>query len=121
MNNQTKVVLGAIGALFAISFIVRCVVLSQAGVSGTWIYYVGLPIGGIVTVLLLLLRLGLLNFGERPSATAQHWQHNTTAQAPQPPSAPKWQRLQELEALRSSGAISDTEYAEKRERLISSI
>jgi hypothetical protein len=38
-----------------------------------------------------------------------------------PPPAPKWQRLQELEALRSTGTISDTEYAEKRERLISSI
>lgn len=74
MNNQTKVVLGAIGALFAISFVLRFVVLSQAGVSGMWIFYLGLPIGGTVAVLLLLLRLGLLNFGERPNATVQHWQ-----------------------------------------------
>jgi hypothetical protein len=121
MNNQTKVVLGAIAAVFAMSLMVRFVVLSQAGLPGTWIFYLGLPFGGIVTVLLLLLRLGVLNFGESSSATAQHWQNTTTARGPLPPSAPKWQRLQELEALRSSGAISDIEYAEKRERLISSI
>ncbi|HWF70399.1 MAG TPA: SHOCT domain-containing protein [Mycobacterium sp.] len=117
MNNNSKVVLGAIGALFAISLIFRFVVLSQAGVPGTWIFYLGLPIGGIVAVLVLLLRLGLLNFGERPSTTVQHWQHNTTAQAPQPTS----QRLEELESLLASGAISDTEYSAKRARIISGI
>jgi hypothetical protein len=78
-----------------------------------------------VALLLLLMRLGLLNFGERSSATVQHWQPNTAVQGSQSASptseAPKWQRLRELEALRSSGAISDTEYVEKRERLISSI
>ena len=125
MNNNSKVVLGAIAALFAISLIFRFVVLSQAGVSGTWIFYLGLPIGGIVAVLVLLLRLGLLNFGERPSAKVQHWQYNTTAQVPQPssppPAAPASQRLEELEALLASGAISDTEYAAKRARIISAI
>jgi hypothetical protein len=115
MNNNSKVVLGAIGALFAISLIIRFVVLSQAGVPGTWIFYLGLPIGGIVAVLVLLLRLGLLNFGERSSATVQHWQHNTTAQVPAS------QRLEELESLLTSGAISDTEYASKRGRIISGI
>jgi hypothetical protein len=125
MNNNSKVVLGAIGALFAISLIVRFVVLSQAGVSGMWIFYLGLPIGGIVTVVVLLLRLGLLNFGERPSATVQHWQYNTTAQVPQPssppPAASASQRLEELEALLAGGAISDIEYAEKRALIISAI
>jgi hypothetical protein len=125
MNNRTKVVLGATVGLVAIWMILRVVMLSQAGVSGAGIFYLGLPIGGIVALLLLLMRLGLLNFGERSSATVQHWQGNPAVQGPQsasPPSeAPKWQRLRELEALRSSGAISDTEYVEKRERLISSI
>jgi hypothetical protein len=118
MNNQTKVVLGAIAAAFAISLVLRFVVLSQAGIAGGWIAYLGMPFGGIVTVLLLLLRLGLLNFGERPSATVQHWQHNTTAQVPQPsppaPAPPTSQRVQELDALRTSGVISDSEYAAKR-------
>jgi hypothetical protein len=90
-----------------------------------WIFYLGLPIGGIVAVLLFLLRLGLLNFGESPSATVQHWQPNTTAQVPQPATrpfaAPTSQRLQELEDLRTSGAVSDTEYAAKRARIISGI
>jgi len=125
MNNRTKVVLGATVGLVAIWLILRVVMLSAAGVSGAWIFYLGLPIGGIVALLLLLMRLGLLNLGERSSATVEHWQGNTAVRGPQSASAtseaPKWQRLQELEALRSTGAISDAEYAETRERLISSI
>jgi hypothetical protein len=71
-------------------------------------------------LLLLLMRLGLLNFGERSSATVRHWQPNTAVQGPAPVSPPS-QRLQELEALRTSGAISDTEYAERRAGIISGI
>jgi hypothetical protein len=124
MNNNSRIVLSVIAGLFAISLIVRFVVLSQAGLSGMWIFYLGLPIGGVVTVLLLLLRLGLLNFGDGQGATVQHWQHNTIAQPPQ--SSPSWAtpstlRLQELDDLRASGSISDTEYAEKRAGIISSI
>jgi uncharacterized membrane protein len=116
MNNQTKVVLGAIAAVFAVSLIIRFAVLSQAGVPGMWIFYLGLPFGGIVTVLVLLLRLGLLNFAERPTAIAQHWPQQSP---PQP--APASQRLEELEALLGRGAISDIEYAEKRARIIAGI
>ena len=120
MNNRTKVILGAIVALFAISIVLRFVVLSQVGVAGGWIFYLGLPIGGIIALLVLLLRLGLLNFGESPSATVQHWQHNTAGQAPAPASPPpaESQRLDELETLRTNGIISDTEYAAERARII---
>ena len=120
MNNRTKVILGAIVALFAISIVFRFVVLSQVGVAGGWIFYLGLPIGGIIALLVLLLRLGLLNFGENPSATIQHWQHNTAGQAPAPASPPPAasQRLDELETLRTNGIISDTEYAAERARII---
>ena len=123
MNNRTKVILGAIVALFAISLVFRFVVLSQVGVAGGWIFYLGLPIGGIIALLVLLLRLGLLNFGESPSATVQHWQHNTAGQAPAPASPPPAasQRLDELETLRKNGIISDTEYAAERARIISGI
>jgi hypothetical protein len=123
MNNRTKVILGAIVALFAISLVFRFVVLSQVGVAGGWIFYLGLPIGGIVALLVLLLRLGLLNFGESPSATVQHWQHNTAGQAPAPASPPPAasQRLDELETLRTNGIISDTVYAAERARIISAI
>jgi hypothetical protein len=69
----------------------------------------------------LLMRLGLLNFGERSSATVQHWQPNTAVQGPQPTAAPPSQRLQELEDLRTSGAISDTEYAGRRAGIIAGI
>ncbi len=125
MNNTTKVVLGAIGALFAVSLLLRFVLLSQVGLAGGWIFYLGLPIGGIVALLLLLLRLGLLNFGETSSATVQHWQHNAAVPGPAPVSppsaAPVSSRLQELETLRTNGAISDTEYAAKRAGIISGI
>jgi hypothetical protein len=120
MNNRTKVILGAIVALFAISLVFRFVVLSQVGVAGGWIFYLGLPIGGIIALLVLLLRLGLLNFGESPSATVQHWRHNTAGQAPAPASPPPAasQRLDELETLRTNGIISDTQYAAERARTI---
>ena len=120
MNNRTKVILGAIVALFAIPLVFRFVVLSQVGVAGGWIFYLGLPIGGIIALLVLLRRLGLLNFGENPSATVQHWQHNTAGQAPAPASPPPAasQRLDELETLRTNGIISDTEYAAERARII---
>jgi hypothetical protein len=124
MNNRAKVALWAIVALFATSLMLRFVVLSQAGIAGGWIVYLGLPFGGIVALILLLLRLGLLNFVERSSTTLQHWQHNIAVQplpAPPLPAAPTSQRLQELKAQRTSGAISDPEYAAKRARIISGI
>lgn len=121
MNTRTKVIVGAIVALFAISLVFRFIVLSQVGVAGGWIFYLGLPIGGIVALLLLLLRLGLLNFGESPSATVQHWQHNIAEQAPAPasrPSAAASYRLDELETLHTHGIISDSEYAAERAKII---
>ena len=120
MNTRTKVIVGAIVALFALSLVFRFVVLSQVGVAGGWIFYLGLPIGGIVALLLLLVRLGLLNFGESPSATVQHWQHITAGQAPAPASSPAAasQRLDELETLHNNGILSDTEYAAERARII---
>jgi hypothetical protein len=118
MNTRTKVIVGAIVGLFALSFVIRFVVLSQAGFAGYWIFYLGLPIGGLATLLLVLLRLGVLNFGDSPSATVHHWQHNTAAQALASPPAKASQRLDELEVLRTKGAISDTEYAAQRARII---
>jgi hypothetical protein len=123
MNNRTKLVIGATVALFVFWIILRFVVLSASGVYGVGTFYFALPIGGVVAILLLLVRLGLLNFRERPSTTLQHWPHNTAVQAPQPAPAevPEWQRLQELDALWTNGAISETEYAERRAELISGI
>ncbi|MDT5141359.1 MAG: hypothetical protein QOI79_691 [Mycobacterium sp.] len=127
MNNNKPVVLvvGAIAALFAASLVLRIVVLSQSGLPGGWILYLGLPIGGIGALALLLLRLGVLNVGERSNATIQHWQHQSAAQGPSlpaPPSAASTsQRLQELETLRLSGTISDAEYATERARIIAGV
>jgi hypothetical protein len=115
MNNRTKVIGGAIVALFALSLVIRFVVLSQAGFAGYWIFYLGLPLGGLATVLFVLLRLGVLNFGESASPTVQH---STAAQVLASPPAEASQRLDELEALRAKGAISDTEYAAQRASII---
>jgi hypothetical protein len=120
MNTRTKVIVGAIVALFGITLILRFVVLSQVGVAGGWVFYLSLPIGGIVALLLLLLRLGLLNFGDSPSATVQHWQHNAAEQKPTPASPPPSasQRLDELETLHNHGILSDTDYAAERAKII---
>jgi hypothetical protein len=124
MNNRTKAVLGAVAALFAISIAFRFAVLSQLGLAGGWIFYLGLPLGGIVAVIAMALRLGLLNFGESPSAAGQTGRHNSAAtgpaMVPAPPAATS-QRLQELETLRTSGAISDSEYAAMRTRIITGL
>jgi len=58
--HNTKViaiVLGAVAALFAVSLLIRFVLLSEYGVPGGWMYF-GLPMGGIGLVVVLL-RLGL--------------------------------------------------------------
>jgi hypothetical protein len=122
-NKVIAMVLGAAAALFALSFVVRFVLLSQYGVSGGWIYF-GLPFGGI-GVLVLLLRLGLLNFGDKSGGTALPWQQNIGMQAPRlassPPAAAASLRMQELESMRASGAISHVEYSAKRQQIISNI
>ena len=102
INKPVVLVLGATVGLFAASVLLRFVLLSQSGLSGGWIFYLGLPIGGIGVLALLLLRLRLLNFGERSST-------------------PMSRRLEELENLRASGAISDAEYIAERARIISSV
>jgi hypothetical protein len=120
-NNVIGIVLAAVAALFALSFVVRFVLLSQYGLSGGWIFF-ALPFGGI-GVLVLVLRLGLLNFGDRSGRTVQPGQYNIGAQAPPvAPSPPAVsQRLQELEGMRANGAISDAEYTAKRQQIISTL
>jgi hypothetical protein len=97
-------------------------VLSQAGIPVGWIF-LGLPFAGI-GLLLLLLRLGLLGAW---GSQFGWWgpQHNSGVQAPPlaspPPAAPVSQRLEELDTLRASGAVSDTEYTAMRRAIISNM
>jgi len=123
-NNKPALILaGAIAALFVITFVIRFVALSELGMPGGWTLYFGLPVGGI-GLLILLLRLGLLNFGHEPSATMRAFQHDAAMHArwtPAPTVAPTTQRLQEIENLRASGAISDDEYTAERARIIASL
>ena len=126
MNNNkvVAIVLGAVAALFALSMVMRFVMLSEYGISGSWMYF-GLPMGGI-GLFVLLLRLGLLNFGERSARSVQPWHHNIGTQTTPPPPPPAHavsvsQRLQQLDGMHASGAISDSEYSAKRQQIISSI
>src|SRR5258708_31015214 len=95
-NNKPAVILaGAIAALFVISLVIRFVALSELGMPGGWTLYFGLPVGGI-GLLILLLRLGLLNFGQGPTATIRPLQHGRVCHAawtPAPTTAPAPQRL----------------------------
>ena len=117
-NKVVAIVLGGFAALFGLSLLVRFVLLSQYGVSGGWMYF-GLPIGGVGLVVLLL-RLGLLTFGERSGTTPQPWHYNSGVQTP-PRAASAPQRLQELDSMRATGAISDVEYTAKRQQIIAGI
>jgi hypothetical protein len=118
-NNKPFVILAAaIAALFAISFVVRFVVLSDLGVSTGWMLMFCLPAGGI-GLLIVLLRIGLLNsgsqsFGATTPARPARW-------TPEPTVAPTTKRLQDIENLRASGAISDDEYTAERARIIASL
>ena len=124
MNNNkvVTIVVGAVAALLVLSLVMRFALLSMYGVSGSWMYF-GLPIGGI-GIVVLLLRLGLLNFGDRSGGAIHPWYPGTqvhTPPAPMVPIVPITQRLHELDGMRASGVISDTEYAAKRQELISGI
>jgi hypothetical protein len=119
-NNKPVLILaGAIAALFVISLVIRFVALSELGLPGGWTLYFGLPVGGI-GLLILLLRLGLLNFGQEPSATMRAFQHDAVMHTPWMP-APTTQRLQEIENLRASGVLSDDQYTAERARIIASL
>lgn len=125
MNNNKviAIVVGAVAALLALSFVVRFVLLSQYGFSGGWIFF-ALPFGGI-GVLVLLLRLGVINAIGRSGATGLPWQYNIGVQAPSPAAPPPApgvsQRLQELESMRASSAISESEYSAKRQQILSAL
>jgi hypothetical protein len=111
-NNHKPFILlaAAVAALFAISFVVRFVALSEMGLPGGWMLFLFLPAGGI-GLLVVLLRLGVLNSVS----------NNFSAFNSAPPAPSKAQRLQEIEHLRVSGALSEDEYTAERGRIISSI
>ena len=82
MNNNevVAIVLEAVAAVFALSLLMRFVLLSEYGVPGGWMYF-GLPIGGIGLVVVLP-RLGLLNFAGRSAGTIQPWHYNSGMPTP---------------------------------------
>src|SRR6201995_1342657 len=107
-NNKPFIVLaGVIGAVFVTSFVIRFFVLSEMGLPGSWMLMFLLPAGGI-GLLVVLLRLGLLH-----SMTQSFSAFGSTT----PPAPSKSQRLQEIENLRASGALSEDEYTAERARI----
>ncbi len=122
-NKVVTIAVGTVAALFVVSLIVRFVLLSQYGLSGSWIFF-GLPFGGIGLVVLLL-RLGLINGGSRTGSMGAPWPYQIgVPQAPYAPQAPApsvSQSLQELDRVRAAGAISDAEYFMRRQQIISAL
>jgi hypothetical protein len=125
-NKVVTIAVGAVAAVFALSLIMRFVLLSQYGLSGGWIF-LGLPFGGI-GVLVLLLRLGIINGGSRSRGTGSAWGHyDIGGQAPSAPRAAfapvptVSQSLQELDRIHASGAISDAEYSARRRQILSTL
>jgi hypothetical protein len=117
-NKVIAIAIGSLAALFALSLIVRFVLFSEYGPSGGWMF-VGLPFGGI-GIIVLLLRLGVFNSDQRFGTTMAPWQHHVGMPfAPPAPSASA--RLQELEYLLTSGAISHAEYTSKRQQIMSTM
>lgn len=116
MNNNNKPFIVAavvVAGLFAFSFVTRLVAFSQFGLPASWMLLFCLPAGGI-GLLVVLLRLGMLN------RLSQNYSAFGTVGAVQ--SAPTTsQRLQEIENLRASGAMSDDEYTNERARIIASL
>jgi hypothetical protein len=113
MNNNNKpivILAGAIAALFAVSFVVRFVALSQLGLPGGWMLLFCLPAGG-VGLLVVLLRIGLHNGVS----------HSFGATTPTWPAPTKSQRLQEIDDLHATAAMSEGEYTAERARIISSL
>jgi hypothetical protein len=120
-NKIIAIAVSSIAALFALSLVARFVLFSEYGVSGGWMFF-GLPFGGI-GIVVLLLRLGVLNSGQRSGSTMVPWQHHIGMQgAPFAPPAPSASvRLEELEHLLTSGAISHAEYTSKRQQIMSTM
>jgi len=110
LNNKViAIALGSVAALFALSLVVRFVLLSEYELSGG-LMFVGLPFGGI-GIAILLLRLGVFGSGQMQAPPF----------APPAPAAAASQRLQELEYLVTSGASSHEEYTAKRQQIMSAM
>jgi hypothetical protein len=114
---KTKVVVLFFGALIALLLLTRYFTLSQAGLPLGWMLYLGLPI----TAAGVLFALRLINIGA--GWTTKDVKHDLVvferpiSLPPQP--AESSERLKELEALHTKGAISDVEYSARRLHIIS--
>jgi hypothetical protein len=123
MNNNkvVAIVLGAVAAVFALSLLMRFVLLSEYGVPGGWMYF-GLPIGGIG---LCAAAPRAAQLRRKSGGTIQPWHYNSGMPTPppvsRPPAASVPHRLQQRETMRESGAISDAEYTAKPQQIISSV
>jgi hypothetical protein len=126
---KTKAVVLLAGGLVALLLLSRYFALSRSGVPLGWMLYLGLPI----TAAGVLFALRLINLGTGWGAEIDDVKHNSGAPA-SPLARPSAagsvsgsvfgsvsERLRELEALHATGAISETEYAARRLRIISSI
>lgn len=110
---RSKVVVLLAGGMLALVLLTRYFALSRAGVPLGWMLYLGLPITG--AGVLFALRLIDLSAGwTTKGGTLQ--QHDGIRAHPATLSLSE--RLEQLEDLHTSGAISETEYSARRLQII---
>ncbi|OCB45491.1 hypothetical protein A5677_04940 [Mycobacterium malmoense] len=115
---RSKVVVLLAGGMLALVLLTRYFALSRAGVPLGWLLYLGLPITG--AGVLFALRLIDLSAGwtTKGGTLQQHdgiRAHPATLSLSEPTLS---ERLEQLEDLHTSGAISETEYSARRLQII---
>jgi hypothetical protein len=119
---KTKIVVVLSGVLVALLLLSRYFALSRVGISVGWMLYLGLPIaaGGV------LLALRIANLGAGWAKKIDHIERNggkrsrpslTLSRS----SAVVSERLEELQVLHDTGAISGTEYRARRVQIIAGL
>jgi hypothetical protein len=116
---KTKAAVLLAGALVALLLLARDFALSRAGMPLAWMLYLGLPI----TAAGVLFALRLINLGAGWTTNDMKRDFGASARPMplSPPQAAASERLKELEALHTEGAISDMEYSARRLQIISTM
>lgn len=109
---KARVVVVSIGGMVGLLLLLHYLTLSRSGLPLDWILYLGLPI----TAVGVLFALRLIQLGEGWGTPMDNAEHNPGAIAA--PAAPVFERLQQLQILHGTGAISDTEYTARRLHII---
>lgn len=105
-----KVVVLLAGGVVSLFLVARYFALSRAGVPLGWMLYLGLPVTGAG----VLFALRLLDLGAGWGARRETLAHNEFRDGSRSRATERSACLERLEQLYARGAISDTEYQDRR-------